>query len=296
LNPPRPPLNPMTPWRWLQQAAALLRSRPRAIGGATSLLLAVALAPSVVEALLMPVSPGLAQGLMVALSVLLYPPVVAGYFRLLHLLAQGAQLPASTVFAVFKDGRTVRRMILANLIFVCGSLLLVSTAFFALGGEALLAWFREVSVAAQAGAKTLAPIPAGAFPLIVVLMLFAAAMVTIQALASALIALSGRAPLPAIGHAIAATARSFGLLLLFYVPISVFAFLAFMFVALSAALVGAALGALVPALAPAVVLVASVVVALAMYALLFCFFYFAWRELFGEELPPAPEAQHEIAA
>jgi len=109
--------------------------------------------------------------------------------------------------------------------------------------------------------------------------------------------LSDRAPLPAIGRAIATTARNFGLLLLFYVPMSVFAFLAFMFVALTAALVGAALGALVPALASMVVLVASVLVALAMYALLFCFFYFAWRELLGDlGAPPAPAPTHEIAA
>src|SRR4029079_12985891 len=115
-------------------------------------------------------------------------------------------------------------------------------------------------------------------------------------LASALIALSDRAPLPAIGTAIATTARHFGLLLLFYLPASVFAFLGFMFVALTAALIGAALGALVPALASLVVLLAGLLAALALFALLMCFFYCAWRELFGEAPSPSPEAQHEIAA
>jgi len=296
LNLPRPPLDTMTPWRWLQQAFALLRSRPRAISGATSLLLAIALAPSVLEGLLRPVSPGLAQILMVAVSLLLYPPAVAGYFRLLHQLAQGAHLPSSAIFAVFNDGRTVRRMILANLIFVSGSLLVVTGLVFAFGGDALLSWFREV-LALQAGAKSVPPLPPGMFALIVTMLFFGVALATVQALASALIALSDRAPLPAIGAAIATTVRHFGLLLLFYVPVSVFAFLAFMFVALTAALIGAALGVIVPALAQVVVLVASVLVALAMYALLLCFFYCAWRELFGEQCPPAsPPTQHEIAA
>jgi hypothetical protein len=285
------------PWRWLQQAIALLRAKPRAMIGATSLLMAVALAPSVVQLALAAAAPGLAQLLSVAMAVLLYPPVVAGYFRLLHLLAEGGDAPPSAIFAVFNDGATVRRMILANLILVSGSLLLVTLLVSLLGGESLLQFMQAL----RPGMKQLPPLPPGMLPLLVVLLIVGAALATAQAFAQARIALSGRAPLPAIGDALLATARNFGVLLMFYVPISVFAFLAFMLVALVAVLVGGALGAIVPALAPVlasmVILVFALLLVLAMYALMFGFFYFAWRELFAGALPPpAPPTQHEIAA
>jgi hypothetical protein len=46
-----------------------------------------------------------------------------------------------------------------------------------------------------------------------------------------------------------------------------------------------------------VILVFALLLELAMYALMFGFFYFAWRELFAGALPPpAPPTQHEIAA
>jgi hypothetical protein len=56
-------LHPTAPWRWLQQATVLLRAQPRVIGGATALLMAVALAPSVVQLALVSASPALAQAL-----------------------------------------------------------------------------------------------------------------------------------------------------------------------------------------------------------------------------------------
>jgi hypothetical protein len=286
----------MTPWRWLQQATALLRARPRALLGATSLLLAVALAPSVLQLALAGLSPAFAQVLSVLMSLLVYPPAVAGYYRLLHALVQGGNPAPSSLFAVFNDGACVRRMIIANIIIVCGALLFFSLLFWAFGGEQILGFLRQLA-ALQPGAKDLPTPPAAIVPLTVVVMLFGAAMMTVQGLVFAELALGWRPPLSAIGSALRTTARHFGLLLLFYVPVSVLAFLGFMFVALTAALFGAALGLLAPALGSLVVIMASLLVALLLYALLFSFFYFAWRELSGEAPPPsAPDAQHEIAA
>ena len=62
---------PVAPWRWLQQATALLRAHPRVITGATALLLAVALVPSVVQLALATAAPQLAQVLALLLSLLL---------------------------------------------------------------------------------------------------------------------------------------------------------------------------------------------------------------------------------
>ena len=289
----RDSFGPAAPWRWLQQAAALLRAHPRELGGTTAMLLAVALAPSLLQAALSAASPQLAQALAVVLSLLLYPPAVAGFYRVVHALVQGVPVRPSALFAVFGDAPALRRMVIANLLFVSGSLLLVATLAWAFGGEALLQFLRELS-ALQPGAKQLPPLPPGVLPLVVVLLLFGAALVSAQGLAFAELALGSRAPLPAIAAALRLTARNFGALLLFYVPVAVLGFLAFMLVALVAVLLGTLLSLLSPSLAPVLVLVLSLVLVLAMYALLFTFFYFAWRELFADAPPPPP--LHQIAA
>jgi hypothetical protein len=286
---------PAAPWRWLQQAVALLRAQPRVLGGATALLLSVALVPSLVQVALSAAAPQFAQLLAVLLSLLLYPPAVAGFYRVVHALAQGTPVLPSALFAAFGDAPALRRMVIANLLFVSGSLLVVSALVWLLGGEALLQFLREVA-ALQPGAKQLPAPPPGVLPLVVALLLFGAALVSAQGLAFAELALGARAPLAAIAAALRLTARNFGALLLFYVPVAVLGFLAFMLVALVAVLLGTLLSVLSPSLAPLLVLLLSLVLMLAMYALLFSFFYFAWRELFADTPPPPPSAVHQIAA
>ena len=262
---------PAAPWRWLQQAAALLRAQPRVLGGATALLLSVALVPSLVQVALSGASPQFAQVLAVLLSLLLYPPAVAGFFRVVHALVQGAPVQPSALFAAYGDAPALRRMVIANLLFVSGSLLVVTTLAWAFGGEELLQFLRELS-ALQPGAKQLPALPPGVLPLVVALLLFGAALVSAQGLAFAELALGGRPPLAAIGAALRVTARNFGALLLFYVPVAVLGFLAFMLVALVAVLLGTLLAMLSPSLGPLLVLLLSLVLVLVMYALLFTFF------------------------
>ena len=216
-----------------------------------------------------------------------------GYYRIVHALAQGQPMQPSALFAAFGDAATLRRMVVANLLFVSGSLALVAALAWAFGGEALLQFLRELS-ALQPGAKQLPPLPPGVLPLVVVLMLFGAALVSVQGLAFAELALGRRPPLAAIAAALRTTARNFGALLLFYVPVAVLGFLIFMLVALVAVLLGTLLSLLSPSLAPVLVLALSLLLVLAMYALLFTFFYFAWRELFDSAPPPLPV--HQIAA
>ena len=283
---------PLTPWRWLQQAVSLLRAQPRALLGATSLLLAVALAPYVVQGLLAASAPRLAQLLSMLLSLLLYPVAVGGYYRVLHALAQGAAAAPSAIFAIFGDGAAVRRMIIANLILVCGAMLVMLLLFWGFGGDALVEFWREVQ-ALQPGAKKLPALPPGSLPLVVASLLFGAALLSVQGLSFTELALGTRPPLAAIGAVLRVVGRYFGLLLLFYIPMSVFAFLAFMLVLLVTALITM----MVPALGSVLMLLMGLLLVLAMYALLFSFFYSAWRDLFGDAsaTPPPPPA-HEIAA
>ena len=282
------------PWRWLQQGVALLRAHPRALLGGAALLVAVALLPSVLASLFAPLlSPGGAQALGALASLLLYPPAAGGYLRLLHARQAGEELPGGAMFAAFGDGPAARRLVIGNLLMVSGFMLVIALLAFALGGEALLGYLRELSTL-KPGSPPPA-LPAGALPFAVALLLVGVYMLVTQGLVYAELALGTRQPLAAVGAALLAGARHFGVLLLFFLPAMLLAFLAFMLVALAAVLLAAMLAVVSAVLGKLVVALCTVALMTTLYALLFAFFYFAWRELSGAPAPPSAPP-HRIAA
>lgn len=287
------------PFRWLQQALALLRRWPRPLAGAASILVVVALLPSLLQLLLVAALPGQAaagwiQGFGFLLSLLIYPPAVGGFYRVVHALETGRETAPAAVLELYGDGPAMRRMIIVNLLFVMLSLLLVSLLAYAFGGEALLQFLRELTQL-KPGATALPPVPPGLLPLAAALALVVVALMSAKGFASAECALGPRPPLAAALAALLATGRNFGALLLFFMVLSVVGFIALMMVALVAALVGMMLAVISPVLAPLVVLPLSLLLVLAMYALLFTFYYYGWRELFDTP-PPPPERPHQLAA
>lgn len=281
------------PWRWLQQGVALLRAHPRALLGGAAMLVAVALLPSVLAALFAPLSPAGAQVVGAIASLLLYPPAVGGYLRLIHARQSGEDAVAGALLATFADGPAARRLVIGNLIMVSGFMLVIALLAFGLGGEGLLGYFQQLSQLAPGA--TPPPLPAGALPFALALLLLGVYMLAAQGLAFAELALGARPPLPAIGAALGASARHYGVLLLFFVPAMFLAFLGFMLVALAAVLLAAMLAVVSAVLGKLVVALCTVALMVALYALLFAFFYFAWRELSGAPAPPAPTS-HRIAA
>jgi hypothetical protein len=282
------------PWRWLQQGVVLLRAHPRALFGGAAMLVAVALLPSVLAALFTPLlSPGAAQGLGAIAYLLLYPPAAGGYLRLLHARQEGEESPGGAMFATFADGPAARRLVIGNLLLLSGFMLAVSLLAFGLGGEALLGYLREVSML-KPGAPPPA-LPTGALPFAIALLLVGVYMAVTQGLAYAELALGTRQPLAAVGAALRAGARHYGVLLLFFLPAMFLAFLAFMLVALAAVLLAAVLAVVSAALGKLVVALCTVALMTALYAGLFAFFYFAWRELSGAPATP-PSPPHRIAA
>lgn len=287
------------PWRWLRQAVALLRRHPRTLFLGALLLVLVALLPTLLQLILLPLMPsqaGFIQGLGFALSLLLYPPAVGGYYRLLH-AADGERGPSPTaVLDAYVDAPLTRRMVVLNLLFVSLTLLVISLLSLAFGGEALMQFLRELS-ALQPGAKVLPAWPRGALPLLFAMALVGVALVSAQGLASAEAALRERPPLSALPAALLATWRNFVALLLFFVPVSVLAFLLGMLVALAGVLLGTVVGTVLGnAATVAVALVIGLLAALALYALLFAFFYYGWRELFDQAPTPTTTTAHSIAA
>ncbi|MEO8160929.1 MAG: hypothetical protein ABI588_05885 [Arenimonas sp.] len=288
----------VAPWRWLQQSVALLRRQPRAIAGGAALLVAIGLLPSMLQLLLlqaMPAQAGPIQALSFVLSLLVYPPAVGGYFRLLHAADGNASPQPGAVFAGFSDGALARRMVILNVLFVSLSLLAITGLAYTPGGEALAEFGRALATL-QPGATALPPFPAGALPPLLAMLLVGVVLVSAQGLANAQAALRECAPLPALAAAFSAVWRNLGALLLCYLPLSLLVFLVGMLVALAVVLVSLLLGAVLgKAAAGGIVLLLGVLVAIGLYALLFGFFYYGWRELF-DSAPAPPPMPHQIAA
>ena len=94
-------------------------------------------------------------------------------------------------------------------------------------------------------------------------------------------ALSARSPLDAVGDGLRVTLRHAGAFLLFYVPVAIAAVVGFFVLALLAVLVGAVLSLVAAPLAYLVIMPVAMGVALGYYALVFAFFYRAWRDTLG---------------
>jgi len=287
-----------SPFRWLAEAFAMCRAHTRVLFGAASMLFLVALLPSVaqilVETALQPsvAVRGLIQAVFTVLALLVFPPVVGGFYRIVHALHEGRPARASDLFALFQDGPAARRLIVTNLIFVTVSLLVIIGLAAVVGGQELFEFLRAAAVL-KPGATELPPLPDGMLVLISVLMIVALLIMTAQGLATAEVAVTGRSPLAAAAAGFKLALRNLGTLLLFYLPVAVIAFVGFMILALVAALVGGMLSLASPLLAALVLVPLGMLFVLVLYALMFTFFYHAWRDTLGAGVAVPPE--HQIA-
>jgi hypothetical protein len=289
-----------TPYRWLGEAFAACRAHTRVLLGAASLLVLVSLLPSLlqllIEAALQPSLPArlVLQAVFLLIGLVLLPPVTGGFYRLLHALDQGQAATPGDVFAVFRDGATARRLIVTNLLFVLATIVVVVGLALAFGGTALVDYLRALS-ALQPGATTLPAFPSGLFSLLSVLAILAMVITTAQQLAAVQVALSERTPLAAAGDGLLVALRNIGAWLLFYLPLAVLGFVAMVVVALVVGLVGVMLSAVSPTMAGIVLVPVFLLLMLVMYALLFSFYYRAWRDTLGAGTLPAT-SDHQIAA
>jgi hypothetical protein len=287
------------PYRWLGEALAMCRAQPRVLSGAASLLLLVALLPSmlqvVLETALRPSINGqlALQAFFSLLSLVLFPPAVGGFYRLAHCLHAGRPANAFDLFAVYRDAGAARQLIVTNLIFVVASLVLLLGLALAVGGEPLLEFLRAMATL-KPGATGLPPFPDGLLPLVAVLLIIAVVILTAQGLAMAHVAISGAPPLPAIGAGFGVALRNIGALLLFCLPLAVVALVVVLAFAVVAVLVGAMLSVINPMLAALLIVPVSMVLVLLVYALMFTFFYHAWRDTLAST--EAVQDDHQIVA
>lgn len=287
------------PFRWLAAAFAMCREHARVLFGAASMLMLVALLPSLgqllVEAALQPspTSGMVIQAIFTIVSLLLFPPVVGGFYRIVHALHEGRAAHSFDLFAVFQDAAATRNLIVTNLIFVLASIAVIVGLAYAFGGQPLFDFLRTASTL-KPGATEVPALPEGMLALLFSMAILLMVIATAQGLATAAVAVSGLPALAAVAEAFKLALRNSAVFLLFYLPMSVLGFIVFMVFALVAVLIGTVLSLANPILAAALLAPVTLAMVLVLYALMFTFFYYAWRDLFGIASGQLPD--HQIAA
>ena len=295
----KPPVTLSTPYRWLGEALAMCRQHPAAFMGASSVLLVVGLLPTILQRIAASILPQtlILQALVYVLfSMLLLPPIIGGFYRLAHSARQGKAVTMWDLFPILSDGPAARRLVGTNLIFFFLLLALVVVPVAALGGKELTDFVAAIG-ALQPGATQLPTMPPGLVPLLIGAALLTLVINTAKELAMVQASLGDRSPMAATVDGFRIALRHAGTFLLFYLPVAALAFLGFLAFALVAVLIGAVLSLISPMLTYLLIVPVAMVVGLAYYALVFAFFYSAWRDTLAEgqlDTGAAPQAAHQI--
>ncbi len=278
------------PYRWLGEAFSLCGRSWGTVLGGSALLVAVAVAPTVLQMLLQVALPGLGtwmQVLTTVLGLVLMPPALGGFFRMLQALDQRQPAGSGEVLSLYSEAPVAQRLILCNLLFAIGTLLAMIALVYAVGGQALLDYLQKLAaIKPGATAADLPAIPPGTLTVVGLLLLIALFVTTAQQLAAAQIALGRGQVLGASGDGVIATLRSSGGLLLFYLPVLLVGMIVTIVAAVVAAVAATALALVSASLAAALVGLGVLALLVPLYALMLAFFYRAWIAL----LAPAPSA------
>jgi hypothetical protein len=141
---------------WLKRGINLGRHNPRAIFGGAVLLALVAMLPSLLQLLLQPLvgtgaaATGALLFLITLLSLLLMPPVIGGYLRVIDASEHGRPATAGEVLAPFRSMPDLRRLIGFGLV-MTALYLLVAAALVYLLSPGFPAWYMQIAMLSQAG-------------------------------------------------------------------------------------------------------------------------------------------------
>lgn len=285
------------PFRWLGESFALMRRNPGVVLGSAALVLMLTLLPTLLQFLVgaaMASNESVRASLQVFFSVVglaLLPPIMGGFYRILHAVHEGRPAQPFDLFAIFSDGVATRRMILTNLVFLLIMIVVVVGLAYAFGGQELLEFFRTVSTL-KAGATELPPLPDGLLPLITAVTLLALVISTAKELANMQVALAAQSPLAATGEGFAGTLRNVGAFLMFFIPVALVLLIAGSIFLVLAALIAGALTVISPLLAAALIVPLTAVLGVLFYAVIYGFYYLAWRDVLGEASPPEAAPHH----
>lgn len=292
---------PTAPYRWLGEAFALCSRSWATVLGGSALLVAVAVAPTALQLLLQSALPALGNWLQILTTVLglvLMPPALGGFFRMLQALDRRQPAGAGLVLSLYSEAPVAQRLILCNLLFAIATLLAMVALVYAVGGQGLIDYLQALAaIKPGATAADLPAIPPGTLTVVGLLLLIALFVTTAQQLAAAQIALGRGGVMGASSDGAVAALRNAAGLLLFYLPVLLVGMIVTVLVAVVAAVAATALALVSARLAGILVGLGVLALLVPLYALMLAFFYRAWIAM----LAPTPGADaattpHEIAA
>ncbi|PZO08024.1 MAG: hypothetical protein DCF27_09680 [Lysobacteraceae bacterium] len=284
------------PFRWLMKAVDVGRRNPRALFGGFALLLAVGLVPSVVQLVsqfALADSPALmwsVYGLSMLASLVLLPPVMGAAIRLLHRCETGQPAAAFDLFDGYRDTAFALRMVLTVLLLMAIYLAVFVVLYLLLPGKEFFVEAMVRSMAAPPGGQPdmtgMPELDPSVLPTMLlwvlgmVVAVFALTHAYMLALTHA--ALGGHGPLAAVSAGFKAMVKNVFPLLGFTLAMMVVGFVLTLILVLVVALLATVLALVHPILAGVVILPIYLLAALAMYVVIFGFYYHGWREIFGE--------------
>ena len=288
-------------WGWLKQAVNLGRNNPKAVFGATALMAAVALIPSVLQLALQYVfkeSPGAIMAVVAVLTVMsmvVTSLLIGGLLRVIHAAEQGQPTHATAIFDTFSDahirGRLIGFGVLMMVIYVSVFVLVVS-----LFGKDFMSWYWELITSAQAiqasGATApppdLAEMPEGLGRIMAIGSLFGLFMGGIYAIGFGQVAVGGRGIGEGLMDGVRGTVKNV-LPIVVLAVVSIAAMLVLMIgVVLVAGIITLVAGAVSKMLALALLVPIYFGMILLVYVVMFGVMYFMWRDICMDVSPPLP--------
>lgn len=240
-----------------------------------------------------------AYGFTILVGLVLFPPILAGWFRLCRALDGGEPASAFDIFATYRDASVWRRGIgfgILAFVLYAAALLLAVLPFMDSIRE-FMAQMQAQQLAAMAGITPPPPkIPPG---LVLAYFAFIGAAMFLQfvyMVGYAEIALRPTAVFAAMSRAATVVLRHAHKLLVFLLAISFAAMVFLVVFALLLAVVVAVLTFIHPALGVLAVLVLYLPFLLCIYPLMFAGNYFAWKGFCGDDPPSMPADGSGIAA
>lgn len=279
-----------SPFEWLMRALDVGRRNPVALFLGFFLMIVVGLVPSVLQfagdwLLGGNDSAALAIYLVsLVVSFLLMPPMVGAAFVLLDRCERGQQASPFGIFDGFRDVHFALRMILVAILFVALYLLVVAALVALLPGKEALKEIFLRALATPPGSpfdtSGLPPVPAGLIWWLLGAMFMFVLLGNAYMLAFAQAALGGRHVVDAVFGGFAAVFRN---LLPFLGFATVTAIVGFVVLFMAAVVIGVIfmlLMAVHDGFANTVALLMYLALMLAIYVVVFGFYYHAWREIF----------------
>lgn len=299
-------MGPGAGWRWLSRGFNLGRNNPRALFGGAALLMLVAMAPSLLQVLVLAASGGTdpatssVVGLVVmAILAIVFPLLVAGYLRVVHAAEQGRPTRALAVFDAFRAGSDRGRIVATGLLLLLAYLAMFAAVLFLAGGD-VADWYWEIMMLAQSGepgaTPDIPPMPEGMGRLVALSLLVTMITGGLYAIALGQVALNGRGVGESLADAVAGTFRNVLPLLVLTVLGALAMVAAFLVVALVVALL-AVVGSLVDPMVGVLLAVPVYLVFLLMvYVVMFGVMYYIWLDICGPDSPADAGADGALAA